>query len=149
MKIKLVEAQANQISELMKLVEKFYQHFDYSFDYETHSQLVKKFLANPHFGRVYLIQYQDQWIGYLALTFGFTFEYGGKDAFVDEFFVDPDYRSQGIGKYVLNEIQGMAKALELKALHLQTEKYNTRAKELYQSVGFKDKARSTLTWLVK
>jgi ribosomal protein S18 acetylase RimI-like enzyme len=149
MEIKLLEAQSSHLLELMKLIEKFYHHFDYSFDYEQHSQLVEKFLANPHFGKIYLIQNQNQWIGYLALTFGFTFEYGGKDAFIDEFFIDPDDRSQGIGKYVLNEIQKKANSLELNALHLQTEKYNTRAKELYQSVGFKDKERSTLTWRVE
>jgi len=37
--------------------------------------------------------------------------------------------------------------LGLKALHLQTENYNERAKALYESLGFEDFKRATLTYL--
>lgn len=147
MEIKLVETQEKNLLDLMPLIEKFYQQFNYPFDYEQHSQVVLDFFEKPYYGKVWLIALDAEWVGYIALTFGFTFEYGGKDAFIDEFFVKPEYRSQGIGKQVLAEVQKMAKSLGLNALHLQTEKYNTRAKNLYQNLGFKDKNRSTLTWL--
>jgi len=35
-------------------------------------------------GRVWLIQYQGQVIGYVILTLGYSLEYGGRDAFIDE-----------------------------------------------------------------
>ncbi|MCU0444634.1 MAG: GNAT family N-acetyltransferase [Microscillaceae bacterium] len=149
MPFELIEAQTQHLNDLLPLIEKFYRHFDYPFDYEQHSRIVLDFLQNPHYGKIWLIKSENQFLGYIALTFGYTFEYGGKDAFVDEFFIAPEYRSQGIGKQALNEIQKLAKPLQLNALHLQTESYNTRAKELYQNVGFKDKNRSTLTWVVE
>jgi len=34
-------------------------------------------------------------------------------------------------------------------MHLQTEAYNPRAKQLYESLGFQDLNRSILSWRVK
>lgn len=109
---------------------------------------VGELLAKPHLGSIWLIGYVDQLIGYVALTYGFTFEWGGRDAFVDEFYLEPDYRNQGVGRQALSVIQQKTKELGLFALHLQTEAYNERARKLYEGAGFVDLHRNTLTWLV-
>jgi ribosomal protein S18 acetylase RimI-like enzyme len=147
MEIDIQEATQNHLPSLMPLITEFYQYFDYPFDYQQHSTLVADFLNNPNLGKIWLINYQSKFVGYLALTYGFTFEYLGRDAFVDEFYIQAEYRSLGIGKIALNKVQQLAKSLGLNALHLHTEKYNPRAKELYEKLGFVDKQRSTLTWL--
>ena len=124
----------------------FYDHFGYDHELTTQQRNVTDFLANPHHGTLYLIKDTEQPIGYLGLIYGFSFEFDGRDAFVDEFFVLGPYRNQGIGRYVLQFIQQQANALGVHALHLQTEAHNGRAKQLYESLGFADKQRSTLTW---
>lgn len=48
-------------------------------------------------GRVWLIQHQSLAIGYVILTLGFSLEYGGRDAFIDEFYIQANYQGQGIG----------------------------------------------------
>ncbi len=138
------------LDTLLLLMAQFYHHFGYPHNPARHRQVVSEFLTNPHLGIVYLIDRTDQPaeapIGYAALTFGFTFEFGGRDAFLDEFFIGEAHRSAGIGQAVLLQLQAEASRLGLVAVHLQTEAYNARAKRLYESVGFKDLERATLTW---
>jgi ribosomal protein S18 acetylase RimI-like enzyme len=136
------------LDQFMPLMEGFYTHFGYPFERAEHRLVVENFLENPHLGSLWFIETEDERAGYLALTYGFTFEFLGRDAFVDELFVLEPFRNRGFGEAALKQIQVKAPELGLVAIHLQTESYNTRAKRLYEQVGFNDKGRATLTWLV-
>ncbi|NJN34622.1 MAG: GNAT family N-acetyltransferase [Saprospiraceae bacterium] len=124
----------------------FYQHFDYTFEMEKQSLIVENFLQNPHFGSLWLIIFEEKIVGYLALTYGFTFEFGGKDAFIDELFVEENYRNKGLGAEAICFIQSKMTDLGLNALHLQVEKYNQNAYKLYENLDFKDLKRETMTF---
>jgi ribosomal protein S18 acetylase RimI-like enzyme len=147
--MQLLQAQTNHIPHLLPLVTQFYTHFNYSFDAQKHQNIIAQFLSNPHYGIIYLIVDEGEYVGYIALTYGFTFEFGGRDAFIDEFYIAEKYRSRGLGKWVMHEIIQKMPDLGLCALHLQTEAYNERAKKLYIATGFTDYKRSTLTYLWK
>lgn len=140
------QATLSELDELLGLIEQFYTHFSYPFEPISHRQLVADFLSQKHLGSMWFVNHQEQHVGYLALAYGFTFEFGGRDAFIDELFIAEGYRNLGLGSTALREIQQRAPSLGLKVLHLQTEKYNGRAKTLYESLGFTDLQRSTLTW---
>jgi ribosomal protein S18 acetylase RimI-like enzyme len=131
---------------VLHLMRQFCGHFSYPFNEVARRRAVAGFLTNPNLGLIWLIESEIQAIGYLALTYGFTFEFGGRDAFVDEFYITPNYRNQGLGKHVLASIQQKTSELSLFALHLQTESYNGRAQKLYENLGFVNLRRNTLTW---
>lgn len=145
----LLKANQQHIDELLSLSEQFYGFFNYKFNHDKHQATITHFLSNEHFGSLWLIQTDNQYVGYLALTYGFTFEFGGRDAFVDELFIVPKYQNKGLGKFALIQIMQQMPHLGLNAIHLQTEAYNERAKNLYLSLGFTDYKRSTLTYLWK
>ena len=140
------QAQLSDTDTLLILMGQFYTHFQYPFEPANHRQMVLAFLANPQLGSIWLIKHDQTDVGYLALTNGYSFEFGGHYALVDEFFMLEAYRSLGLGRMVLSAIQKKANELGLKALHLQTEAYNPRAKQLYESLGFQDLNRSILSW---
>lgn len=142
----LLQATPAHLDQLMPLIEGFYTHFGYPYEATTHRALVDHFLNTPHLGSLWLIQHEGHNAGYLALTYGFTFEFLGRDAFVDELYITEPYRSRGLGRSALEQIQHLAPELGLVAIHLQTESYNGRAKRLYEQSGFRDLGRSTLTW---
>lgn len=145
----LVQVTLSEVDQLMPLIGEFYGYFGYPYEEVGHRNLVANFLQNPHLGSLWLIQSAGVNAGYVALTYGFTFEILGRDAFVDELYVTETYRSQGLGGWALQQIQEMAPSLGLVAIHLQTEAYNGRAKRLYEQTGFRDLGRSTLTWREK
>lgn len=91
--------------------------------------------GNP-LGAAYLIGPQRAPIGYVVITFGWSVEFGGMDAFVDELFIRPGVRGRGVATEVL---QSLGKALGqagVKALHLEVDHDNAPAQRLYRRNGF-------------
>ena len=130
------------------IIKEFYDLFGYPYEQERHRRMLTEFLATPALGSIWMVYHETALAGYLALTNGYSFEFGGHYALVDEFFIREAYRSLGLGRAVLTEIQQKARQSGLQALHLQTESYNPRAKPLYESLGFRDLNRSILSWEV-
>ena len=149
MTIRLQIASETDLTTLLPLMERFYTHFGYPYVPVVQQQVVTNFLAHPDWGSLWLLEDDGQAVGYVALTYGFTFEFQGRDAFVDELFILDSHRNQGAGSYALQFIQQQASALGLVAIHLQTEAYNSRARKLYEQLGFVDGKRQTLTWRIR
>jgi len=102
-------------------------------------------LAFPALGRAWLIEADGRPVGYVALTLGFSLEYGGRDAFVDELFVQPGYRRRGFGRAALAFAVEEASRLGVQAVHLEVERANPAAHDLYRSLGFGGNDRLLLT----
>lgn len=112
----------------------------------THSSVnaastVRPLLGQSTLGRVWLICRGSQSIGYIALCFGYSIEFGGRDAFVDELFLLPEHRGKGFGKAVLALVKSEAALLDVKALHLEVAHSNESAQRLYTSAGFAPRER--------
>ncbi|SMB99490.1 GCN5-related N-acetyltransferase [Hymenobacter roseosalivarius DSM 11622] len=135
------------LATLLPLMAAFYQHFGYDHDTAAQQTLVAEFVAHPEWGALYLLDDAGQAVGYVALTYGFTFERGGRYALVDELYVKDTVRGRGVGRAALQLLQHQARAAGLVALYLQTEPDNTRAQQLYESVGFVNDGRRNLAWL--
>jgi ribosomal protein S18 acetylase RimI-like enzyme len=111
---------------------------------------LKKFLAHPELGRVWLIQDQEKTIGYVILTLSFSLEYRGVDAFIDELYIEPHWRCMGFGRQAMQHVESQARALGVNALHLEIDRGNDAANELYRRTGYADQGRHLMTkWLVK
>lgn len=136
-----------ELPTLLPLMAAFYQHFGYAHDPATQQALAATFVAHPAWGTLYLLDDAGQAVGYVALTYGFTFERGGRYALIDELYVADSARSQGVGRAALLLLQQQARTSGLVALYLQTEPHNARAQRLYESIGFADDGRRNLAWL--
>jgi ribosomal protein S18 acetylase RimI-like enzyme len=102
-------------------------------------QLIQSQLMGNSIGYIWLIEWDRQPVGYVALAIGFSLAFGGRDGFLDELYVDPQYRGQGIGTRVLREVLNEARSLDLHAVHLEVSRDNPRARALYQREGFADR----------
>lgn len=121
---------------------------DHDFDEPAARQAVLDLLGKPAFGRVWLIRVADQPAGYVVLTIGYSLEYQGHDAFIDELFLAEPYRGQGIGRQAIALVEQTCRELGVNALHLEVERPNTRAQALYRRAGFEDHDRYLMTkWL--
>jgi len=59
--------------------------------------------------------------------------------YLDDIFVDPEYRGQKIGKKLLNKIKEISKANDWNLVRWQTDEDNFTAKKLYEKVATKTK----------
>lgn len=105
---------------------------------------VARLLGDPGLGSIWAISAETGWIGYIALTYGYSIEFRGRDAFIDEFFIREPYRRRGLGTRALREASTRAGALGLKALHLEVAHANRAAQKLYGALGFELRRRYAL-----
>ena len=108
---------------------------------------VHQLLQTPSAGRAFFIYQGEVCAGYLVLSFDFSLEYGGKNAWIDELFVRPEFRGKGIGSQAVDFAARTACELGAKVLHLEVNKGNP-AINLYRRCGFEDHGRYLLSkWL--
>jgi ribosomal protein S18 acetylase RimI-like enzyme len=119
-------------------------HFDESVARATFRQ----FLSLPAFGRVWLLSQGSLTVGYVVLTLGFSFEFHGHDAFIDELYIDPGFRRRGFGRQAVAFVEKKAHEMGVHAIHLEVDHGNDPAFELYRRTGFEDHDRFLMTkWL--
>jgi diamine N-acetyltransferase len=88
-------------------------------------------------------------VGYVVLSFDFSLEYGGKNAWIDELFIRPELRGKGIGSKALDFAVQVARECGAKVLHLEVNRGNP-AIHLYRRHGFEDHNRALLSkWLIR
>lgn len=133
---------------LVQLIREFHEVEHLAFEEDTISTLLAKLLHDESLGRVWLIQNSGEPIGYIILTFGYSLEFLGRDAIVDELYIREGHRGQGVGTRALQFVQDTCPALGVQALHLEVDRKNTTAQRLYRKVGFEDHDRYLMTqWI--
>lgn len=92
--------------------------------------------GSPH-GAVYLIGPKRAPVGYLVLSFGWSIEFGGLDAMLDELFIRPGVRGRGMASEVLQTIPKVLGEAGLRGLHLEVTTDDAATQRLYAKAGFK------------
>ena len=136
------------ISTITQMMQDFYAIDNYPMDVEVAKNLFQEFISNEHLGKSWLIYSENEIVGYIILTFIFSFEYGGKIAFVDELFIKETARGKGIGKEAIQFIQGEVPKLSLKLLYLEVEPHNENAQKLYLAHDFEFHNRKLMKYKV-
>ena len=136
MKIDIHLACEEDLQKILPLVSAYHEFEQLESTDTGRESAVRKLLVNKNFGGVWLVFVEEDLAGYIALCTGYSIEFEGIDAFVDEFYLSPGYRGKGVGKKVLELIKREARTLGVKALHLEVAKENTNARKLYSKSGF-------------
>jgi GNAT superfamily N-acetyltransferase len=131
-------------ARIVALMHDYYGEDGYPFDVTAARDTVDGLLARPDLGQLWCVQAGDEIVGYFALTLGYSLEYRGVDAFLDELYLAPAYRGQGIGTRALACLEDRAQALGVRALHLEVEKAKP-AIALYRRWGFAAHDRLLMT----
>jgi|SRR5688572_9258222 len=145
MSVTFKEASCHDVPTVLNMMASFNAIDNYPFDEMLTRQNLDHFVATPDLGRLWMI-YSDELIaGYCVVAFGFSFEYKGRDAFVDEIYLREEFRNKGIGKQVIKFLEVQAKQLGVRTLHLEVERHNAKANKIYLDQGFSNNNRMLLT----
>jgi GNAT superfamily N-acetyltransferase len=68
---------------------------------ERGEHALRRLLADSALGLVFKVVRADRVVGYAALCFGYTIEWGGRDAFIDDLYLEPDARGQDLGRRIV------------------------------------------------
>lgn len=138
-------AQKTDIPALVELMAEFYRESGYPLPLAAAAQSFSTILADPKLGRVFIVEIDAAPAGYIVLTFGFSMEYGGLRAFIDDFFIKPMARGDGLGTAALQVVRGVCSDLGVRALAVETDSESQSARRFYQRAGFEPTGRTLLS----
>ena len=124
---------------LLEMMREFYAAEELSFEEARAGRALMELVGNRELGRAWLIEIAGQPAGYIVLVFGFSLEFGGLDAFIDEFYVRPGFERRGLGRATLAFAEREARQCGVRTLLLEVRTGNDRARRLYERAGFLDR----------
>jgi len=105
---------------------------------------LRRLLGDPSLGGVWLVERAGVPVGYAIVTFGFDLEFGGRDSYLTELWIDPDARGRGAGTAALALLEPELESRHVRALHLLVRSDNP-AVRLYERTGFITSPRQVMT----
>ncbi len=138
----------SDMDSIIELMRNYYSEDGYSFDEVKATEALSKLILDKTLGHIWVVEIKNQIVGYLAVTLGYSLEYQGRDAFIDELYLEPASRGAGLGKEAIAISEDYCRRNDVKALHLEVERHRKTAQDIYRSNGFKDNDRHLMTkWL--
>ena len=134
----------SEIDTITLMMQDFYAIDNYPIDLEVSKKLFQEFISDEKQGKAWLIYKNDQLVGYVILTFVFSFEYKGRIAFLDELYIKETFRGKGIGKQTIDFIKEQASNQNVKLIYLEVENHNEKAQKLYLANDFEVHYRKIL-----
>ena len=108
-------------------------------------QALHRLLADGRLGQVFVVRDGAQVVAYAVVVFGYSLEFGGVDALLDELNVRADLRGKGHGSTLLAEAERFCRERGVVALHLEVGLANTDAERLYARTGYVAHDRRLMT----
>ncbi len=144
MSTRLRRASVADIDDLIPFVRAYHEFEGIDSDPDFLTGALAPLLHEDGVGQIHFIAHDAEDVGYVALCFGYSIEFGGRDAFIDELFIVPSHRGRGIGRTAMTLLLDMATSLNVRAVHLEVQPGNEAARRLYQSLGFEARDRYLL-----
>ena len=133
---------------VLGLMRELYEHEGIPFDRAISEIALGTLLSAPTLGEVGLMHADGEVLGYFVVTLGFSLEFHGRFALLDEMYIRDEYRSRGLGRQALKAVESMCRERGIAALRLEVEQSNLHAQSLYRSSGFESHNRQLMTkWL--
>ena len=135
---------------LLHFMQEYYEFDGHGFDREKARVALTALLRDASLGCAWLILDGDPPVGYIVLCFGYSLEWLGRDAFVDEFYLREQNRGRGWGRKTMAFVEDAARAAGIGTLHLEVVQQNAAALQLYRKLGFREHDSKFLSkWIDK
>jgi len=138
----LIIRQAVPLDEplLLKLADAFHREDGHPLA-ATGPESIRALLGGSALGAIYLMEEEGLPLGYFALCFTMSLEFGGLVVILDDLYVLPEARGRGIGTQVLSKVEAVAAEKKAVQIFLEVEKANERAFGFYRRNGWRRRDR--------
>jgi ribosomal protein S18 acetylase RimI-like enzyme len=130
-------------------MREFYSVEHLEFDESSVGRSLRELFEHAEHGTLVLIEDERVPLGYLVLTYGFSLEFGGRFALLDELYVRASFQGKGIGTAAMSFVEDLCRQSGMAAVRLEVHRTNEIAQRLYRKGGYMDQQRDLLTkWLM-
>lgn len=129
-------ASGKDIDRLFALVQLQFHEHGIRFDSAELRAAIAHLLAHDRLGFILIAREDSQSVGFAVISFAWTLEHGGMSAWLDELYVLPDRRDEGIGTALLERLFVEVNERGCLAVDLEVEAEHRKAENLYRRMGF-------------
>jgi len=133
------EIKSDDKIDFIKMCMDFYNTdgVDHSIPVSNMEKTFNLLMEGLDFAKAYVCEKNNKTVGYILLALTYSNEAGGMVVWLDEIYVKPEFRSQGIGSELIDFVIEKYKN-KIARFRLEITESNIGAKKLYLSKGFKD-----------
>jgi ribosomal protein S18 acetylase RimI-like enzyme len=124
------------VPALVGLMAEFYAEAGFPLPAGPAAQAFETLLTDTRLGAVWLAESSGTPVGHIVLTVCFSMEYGGLRGFIDDLYVQPAARGQGVAAGLLGAARDGAVARGVRSLHVEVGSDNDAARRLYERAGY-------------
>ncbi|SMR72966.1 Acetyltransferase (GNAT) family protein [Aliiroseovarius halocynthiae] len=134
-------ATLEDLDRLLPLVAGFHAEGGIEQDDDTRRGALTPLLEGSPHGAIWMIGPRVAPVGYIAVSFGWSIEFGGIDAYLDELYVRERVRGRGMGSEALAALVRALSGQGITAMSLEVDTDNDRVRALYERMGFQSRNR--------
>ena len=143
--MELVLAKKKDLDTVLTLIQEFHEMEGIESKRTVLMNAVYPLLKKQNeFGCILVIQLDGETVGYIALCFGYSLEFGGRDAFIDELYIRKSHRGKKLSTAAIEHCKALAKPLAINALHLEVNAKADKLQALYKKNGFELRQKNKL-----
>ena len=133
------EIKSDDKIDFIKMCMDFYNTdgVDHSIPVSNMEKTFNLLMEGLDFAKAYVCEKNNKTVRYILLALTYSNEAGGMVVWLDEIYVKPEFRSQGIGSELIDFVIEKYKN-KISRFRLEITESNIGAKKLYLSKGFKD-----------
>lgn len=121
---------------IVPLVQQYCEVDEHEFDESEVRRALGELLEDDRFGLVYLFEIDSIVIGYAVLTWSYSLEIHGREAVLDEVFLQSEHRNKGYARLMIGQLFNECVSRNIRRVFLETEAANHAAREVYTHLGF-------------
>lgn len=130
---------------ILRLMKAFYDCEGLHFEPERAGRALDGLLEDSSLGWIWLAERAGEAIGYAVVTLGYSLEFGGRFALLDELYVTEPHQGRGVGKRMLERLAEAARQAGFPAVRLEVDRGNGAARALYRKMGYEAHDRDLMT----
>src|ERR1700687_835781 len=126
----------SDLARMLPLIEAYYKFDSIDFDARVVRPALSRLLGDKSLGRGWVADAAGSLAGYAILTYNYDLEFGGTEGIITEFFIDPNYRREGLGARMITTVREFCRSARIGTIELQVSRANRPARSFYQALGF-------------
>ncbi|HUL96810.1 MAG TPA: GNAT family N-acetyltransferase [Usitatibacter sp.] len=131
----IASASTADIPTLVDLMREFYAESHYPLDGEWAASSFRRLLADPSRGGAWIARSAGEPAGHVVLALRHSMEFGGLAGVIDDLFVRPAFRRQGVGAALVRAVFEACQERQAAAIEVEVGTANVAAGRLYESFG--------------
>ena len=129
-------AQPSDLNQLLTRVVNYHAFEGIKSDHAHRLRAISPLLDGSPHGDVHIITQHGIDVGYVILCYGWSVEFGGAEAILDELYLSPKMRGRGLGTIALRKRIAALKVAVVILITLEVDHNNLAAQSLYRDMGF-------------